>query len=280
MSATSATPAIAEQRAPEPGGAAAGPRRVRSTEPIPHSRLIGVEIQKMFNTRSGFWLLASGAIASTLASIAVLLFAPDSELAYGSFAAAIGMPLTIILPMTAILAVTSEWSQRTGLTTFTLVPHRGRVIGAKLAATLAVGVISIALALGIGALSNLVGSQIAGVPLTWNLSAEHIAVIFLGDALGMLMGFTLGVLIRNSPGAIVAYFVYAMALPAALGALAAAQEWFRDLQPWIDFQLSSTRLFDGGLSAEEWGHLATSGALWLALPLAIGLTALLRSEVK
>ena len=39
--------------------------------------------------------------------------------------------MTIILPMIAILSVTSEWSQRSGLTTFTLVPHRGRVILAK-----------------------------------------------------------------------------------------------------------------------------------------------------
>ena len=39
--------------------------------------------------------------------------------------------MVIILPLIAILAVTSEWSQRTGLTTFTLVPHRGRIIAAK-----------------------------------------------------------------------------------------------------------------------------------------------------
>ena len=124
----------------------------------------------MFNTRSGFWLVTGGAIIAVIASIATLLFAPDSELTYGSFAAAVGAPLSVVLPMVGILAITSEWSQRTGLTTFTLVPHRGRVVGAKLAATLMVGVVSIAIAFAVGALGNVVGSTIAGVDTVWDVS--------------------------------------------------------------------------------------------------------------
>ena len=84
--------------------------------------MIGVELRKMFDTRSGFWLLASIGIASVLATGAVILFAPDDAQNYDTFASAIGFPMAVILPMIAILAVTSEWSQRTGLTTFTLVP--------------------------------------------------------------------------------------------------------------------------------------------------------------
>ena len=89
---------------------------------IPTSRVISVELRKMFDTRAGFWLMASIVIAAVGATTAVILFAPDDELTYNSFAAAIGFPMTVILPMIAILAVTGEWSQRTGLTTFTLVP--------------------------------------------------------------------------------------------------------------------------------------------------------------
>ena len=80
----------------------------------------------MFDTRSGFWLIASIAITSILAAGGVILWAPGGELTYSTFATAIRFPVVIILPLIAILAVTSEWSQRTGLTTFTLVPHRGR----------------------------------------------------------------------------------------------------------------------------------------------------------
>jgi ABC-2 type transport system permease protein len=252
----------------------------RTIEPIPMTRLVGVEISKMFNTRSGFWLLTSVGITATIATIATILFAPDDSLRYGNFAAAVGFPMSVILPMIAILAITSEWSQRTGLTTFTLVPHRGRVITAKLASTMLVGVASIAIAFAVGAVGNVVGSAIAGVHTTWDISLGNAGLIFLADALGMLMGFTLGVLIRSSAGAIVGYFVYALVLPAALGTLASFQSWFADRQGWFDFQFSSTRLYDGDLAGSDWAHLAVSGLFWLVIPLAIGLRLVLRSEVK
>ena len=103
---------------------------------IPFSRVVSVELRKMFDTRSGFWLLASIGITALIATGAVIAFAPDSELTFETFATAIGFPIAVILPMIAILSVTSEWSQRSGLTTFTLVPHRSRVVLAKAIATM------------------------------------------------------------------------------------------------------------------------------------------------
>ncbi len=131
---------------------------------------MGVEARKAFDTRSGFWLLVAIAAAGVLATGAVLAFASNSDLTYDSFAGAIGVPMTILLPVVAILAVTGEWSQRAGLTTFTLVPHRGRVIRAKLAVTVAIGVSSIALALAVGAVGNIVATGLKGIDTTWDLS--------------------------------------------------------------------------------------------------------------
>ena len=91
---------------------------------MPLSREVRVELRKMFDTRSGFWLMASIAIAGLAATIAVVAFAPDKDLTYYTFTKAIGFPITVILPMIALLSITSEWSQRSGLTTFTLVPDR------------------------------------------------------------------------------------------------------------------------------------------------------------
>ncbi|MCW2759631.1 MAG: transporter permease, partial [Nocardioidaceae bacterium] len=93
--------------------------RTKKIDPIPTSRIVGVELRKMFDTRSGFWLLASIGILAVLATAAVIAFAPDDELTYETFASAIGFPMAVVLPVIAILSVTSEWSQRTGLTTFT-----------------------------------------------------------------------------------------------------------------------------------------------------------------
>lgn len=253
---------------------------IDTTKPgVPLVRLVKAELRKMFDTRSGFWLMMSVAIISLLATIAVILFANDRDLNYGTFSGVIGFPLGVILPIIAILSVTGEWSQRTGLITFTLVPHRGQLVWAKAIAAVLVAVASIVLAFLIGALGNVVGSQLAGVTTAWDLGGSNFFLIMLGQVLGLMVGFMLGLLIRNSAGAIVAYFVYSLLLPTVFGILAATQDWFKSLQPWVDFNFSSSKLFNT-MSGSDWPHLAVSGLIWLVLPLAFAVWAVQRAEVK
>lgn len=247
---------------------------------IPFSRLVRVELIKMFDTRSGFWLMASIAGTALLATLAVIVFAPDQSLTYNSFGAAIGIPMTVLLPVVAILSVTSEWSQRSGLTTFALIPHRGRVIGAKLVCALGVGIASMALALAIGAVGNVVGSAAAGVDTVWDVSTSQMLQLVLVNVINLLVGFMLGVLFRSSAVAIVAYFVYGFVLFPLTELLAASQEWFRDLRPWVDFNYTTNFLYDGLISGERWANLAVVSTIWLVLPLALGLALVARSEVK
>ena len=248
---------------------------------LPTTRLIRVELRKMFNTRSGFWMLISIGLLSVLATCAVIIFAPDDAVTYESFATAIGFPMSVILPMIAILGVTSEWSQRSGLTTFTLVPSRGRVIGAKAIATFLVGIVSMAVAFAVGALGNLAGSALVGVDTVWDISLSTAPQIVLGNLVGMAIGFTLGVVLRNSAAAIVGYFVVSLVLPGILVLLAQVRDWFSDLQPWIDWNYTQVALFEGGTdTAREWAMLGSTTAIWIVLPLVIGLLFLRRSEVK
>jgi ABC-2 type transport system permease protein len=248
---------------------------------IPTARLIQVELRKMFNTRSGFWMLISIGVLSVVATGAVIIFAPEDAVTYESFATAIGFPMSVILPMIAILSVTSEWSQRSGLTTFTLVPSRGRVIGAKAIATFLVGIVSMAVAFAVGALGNLAGSTLAGVDTVWNISLSTAPQIVLGNLVGMAIGFTLGVVLRNSAAAIVGYFVVSLVLPGILVLLAQVRDWFGDLQPWIDWNYTQVALFEGGTdTAREWAMLGSTTAIWIVLPLVFGLLFLRRSEVK
>ncbi len=256
------------------------PRSV--AERVPLSRLVRVELRKMFDTRSGFWLMASVVISAVLATGAVILFAPDDELTYSTFGTAIGFPMTVILPMIAILSVTSEWSQRSGLTTFTLVPQRGRVILAKAVSAVAVGVVSMLLAFAIGAVGNVVGTAITGTGTVWDASVVDVLYIVLGNVLGLLSGFMLGTLIRNSPGAIVAYFVYSFVLPTVFVVLATSQDWFRHLQPWVDVAYAQSALFtfNGSLTGEQWANIGVTGVMWLLIPMLVGLGLVMRSEVK
>lgn len=260
--------------------AAAVRERQPVTRSVPLSRVTGVELRKMFDTRSGFWLIASIAITALIASVAVILFAPDDELTYTTFASAIGFPMAAILPIIAILSVTSEWSQRSGLMTFTLVPHRSRIILAKAISAVAVAVASMLLAFAIGAVGNVVGTAITGSDLVWDASVSDCFYIVVGNVLGLMTGFMLGVLLRSSAAAIVAYFVYTFMLPAISAVLAETQEWYRSVQQWVDVNYAQAALFDGAPTATEWAHIAVTGVIWLVIPLAVGLRMVMRSEVK
>jgi ABC-2 type transport system permease protein len=253
----------------------------RTARPIPLTRLVRVELRKMFTTRSGFWMLVSIGILTPISAGSVVVFAPDSDVTYESFTRASGFPLSVILPMIAILAVTSEWSQRSGLTTFTLVPHRGRVIGAKAIATLLVGLGSVALAFAVGALGNVAGSAVAGVDAVWDVSLTMAPQMVLFNLIGMAIGFTLGVVLRSSAPAIVAYFVVSLVLPGILVLLAQVRPWFADLQSWIDWNETQVALLEGAMdTGEEWAMLGSTTMIWIVVPLAVGLLSLRRSEVK
>ena len=119
VSSTAANGAVVAAVAP-----AAGRTAAQTAGRVPLTRLVRVELQKSFDTRSGRWLLASLGLAALLTTGAIIAWAPSSQLAYSEFTLAIGVPMTIILPIIAVLSVTSEGSQRSGLATFTIVPHR------------------------------------------------------------------------------------------------------------------------------------------------------------
>ena len=253
----------------------------RTAPPIPASRLVGVELRKMFDTRSGFWLLVSIAVLSPIAAGSVVVVAPDNDVTYQSFARASGFPMSVVLPIIAILAVTSEWSQRSGLMTFTLVPGGGRVIGAKAVATLLVGLGSVALAFAAGALGNVVGSAVAGVDTVWDISVPMASQMALGNLVGMAIGFTLGVVLRASAPAVVGYFVLSFVLPGVLQLLALVQDRFADLQPWVDWNYTQVELFEGATNTgRELAMLGSTTTIWIVVPLVVGLLSLRRSEVR
>jgi ABC-2 type transport system permease protein len=258
----------------------AAPTR-RTVRPIPTTRLVKIELRKMFNTRSGYWMLLSIGVLSPISAGSLLVFGLDSDITYQNFVRASGFPMSVILPMIAILAVTNEWSQRSGLTTFTLVPSRERVIGAKAIATLLVGVGSVAAAFAVGALANVAGSALADVDAVWDISLSMAPQMVLGDLVGMAIGFTLGVVLRNSAAAIVGYFVVSLVMPGILVLLAQVRPWFEDLQPWIDWNYTQVALLDGATNTgKEWAMLGSTTMIWIVIPLAVGLLTLRRSEVK
>lgn len=249
---------------------------------IPLRRIVSTEVRKMFDTRAGFWMMASIVMTAMLATCGVILFATDSQFAYANFTKAIGFPIAAILPLVAILSVTSEWSQRSGLTTFTLVPQRHLVIAAKAIASIGVAVISTLIAFGIGALGNVIGAAIADQSLVWDVGIVEALLFVAGNILGLLTGFMLGVLIRNSAGAVVGYFVYTFLLPTVFALWASSQHSFGQLRGWFDVGYAQVPLLElsGAPTPHQWAQIGVTGTAWLLVPLLIGLAMVMRSEVK
>ena len=188
--------------------------------------------------------------------------------------------MSVILPLIAILAVTSEWSQRSGLTTFTLVPKpwtRDRRQGDRGPAG---GVGSMAIAAVVGAIGNVAGSTIAGVDTVWDIPLSMAPQLVLGNLVGMAVGFTLGVVLRNSAAGIVAYFVVSLVMPGILVLLAQVRPWFEDLQPWIDWNTAQEALFVGATDTGRVGDARLDHDDLDCHPLVVGLLFLRRSEVK
>ena len=92
---------------PEVAPATAAARRTaresRAISSISLSRLMRVELRKMFDTRAGFWLLASVGILTVLSTGAVIAWAPDEAINLGTFSSAMGLPLAVLLPTTSII---------------------------------------------------------------------------------------------------------------------------------------------------------------------------------
>jgi hypothetical protein len=235
-------------------------------------RLVAVELRKMVNTRAGFWLqLATVAITV----IAVIVRSVVGDAADHTFAAILNVgvkPAAVLLPIAGILLVTSEWSQRTGMITFALVPVRSRVLGAKLIASLVLAVGMLVMAVGVVAAGVLVASP--GVDGTWSDGATLIGQSAVYLTTGIVTGVAFGMVLLASAPAIVALF----ALPITWTAVASLS-FFADAAPWLDTRLALGPMPQEVMSTTQWTHAGTALALWMLLPLLIGIWRITRREV-
>jgi len=236
-------------------------------------RLVAVELRKAVDTRAGFWMQVA---IVALAVVVVVARLATGEAADHTFAAVLDvglMPAAVLLPVAGILLVTSEWSQRTGMVTFALVPVRSRVVAAKLVASVMLAVALLAVSVGIAAAGVLVASP--GVDGAWDGVASLVgqsAVYLVG---GMLTGVAFGMVVLASAPAIVALF----ALPIAWTAVATLS-FFADAAPWLDTRVALGPLTERVVDGTEWAHAGTSLAVWMLLPLLAGLWRITRREVS
>ncbi len=267
MTTTTTTQRTPRLPRPGAGGQSAG---------IPLTRLITVELRKLVDTRAGRWLLV-GITLATVAAVGVYLFTADaSDLTFQHFVNVTVLPQSWLLPVLGIMAVTSEWTQRTGLVTHTLEPRRGRVLAAKFAATGLLGGVAVVLALAAAAGANVLASALLDGNGAWAYGIDGLGDTVLFQALSLLAGLALGTLLMNTAAAIALYLL----LPTAFGLLFTMVDSLTGVAGWIDLSTSQAPLFDHSIAGVEWLQLLATTTWWILLPLAAGLWRLLHREIK
>jgi ABC-type transport system involved in multi-copper enzyme maturation permease subunit len=252
-------------------GAGAAPPLERDARPG-LGRLTRVELRKMVDTRSGFWLLLAVAALMVLVVVVVQITGTDHDRTLREVLSATVQSGAVLLPVVGILLVTAEWGQRTALVTFALVPERLRVVLAKVLAAVALALVAFVLALVLAAIGVAIGAP--GVDHTWTLPIAVLGQDALYAVLAMLMGLAFGAAFLSSAPAIVFYF----GLPIAIGALGAISA-LSGTAEWVETGALAP-LTQEVLSGTEWAQVLTTTLLWLALPLAIGLWRIHRNEVR
>lgn len=243
---------------------------------VPFARIVRVELRKQVDTLAGRWFLIAIALITAVVLVTMLVTG-DGDRTLMDYFQGTTTPLSVLLPVLAIMAATSEWSQRTAMTTFTLEPRRGRTIAGKVLSTLILGAALFAVAALLAALAQLAGISFRGAEGDWSVTGWVVGGATIVLAVGLLQGSALGMALLNTPAAIVAYF----ALPTALSIISALVTSARDVLAWVDINQTSTPFFTGTApTGEEWQKYAVSVAIWVVLPMLIGIWRVLRREVK
>jgi ABC-2 type transport system permease protein len=250
------------------------PAQMRGADERPGlGRLTLVELRKMTDTRAGFWLLLSTALLTVAVVVIAGIAMEEQDRTLVNFVAIATAPVSILGPIVGILLVTSEWTQRTSLITFTLVPHRSRVLVTKLLAGVVLALIGLQVCLAVGLVGTaFFGGDVDGV---WSLSAAIIGQSALSVTLSILAGIGFGAVLLASAPAIVLFFV----LPTAWGAIGSIHA-LEGAAKWLDQSRTMGEMGERALSSGEWARVGTSVALWVLLPIVIGFWRVRRNDVR
>ncbi|MFT4264409.1 MAG: ABC transporter permease subunit [Nocardioides sp.] len=254
-------------------------------QPVPFARLLAVEFRKTRDTRAGFWLLAVIGLlvaAAEVISLIVFLTQDTTDVTWGVFTQIAAMITSVLLPVLGIMLVTTEWTQRTAMVTFSLESRRGRVIAAKLLVGVLLAAATIVFALLVGLVCCVIFVAAGGDATWWDRDFTDGLIGFaITQTLAMFTGFALASLLLNTAAAIVVYFAYSYVLPGIIAIGSANIGWFADIAPWINFLDAQSHLYElSSMTGEQWAHFLVAAVIWVALPLAIGLRRILRAEVK
>ena len=162
------------------------------------ARLVRMELRKSVDTRAGLWVMIAilGLAVATLAYR--LLKVDQADVSFTGYLDIVTIGVMLLLPVIGVMAMTSEWSQRTALSTFTLVPRRGRVLTAKIFAAVLLAVAAVAVVVALTVLGLLAGSAMTGETASWSGGVDAVTGLAIMTVLNLMMAVGVGALAGNT----------------------------------------------------------------------------------
>lgn len=249
------------------------PAELDRIRPQRFSTLVRVEFRKMTDTRSGKVLIAAIFAVALLILGWKLIHTGSIEPGFENYLEGMQAGVGFVLPVVGLLAMTSEWTQRTALTTFTMSPRRLRVIAAKFVSALGLSLAVLITTIGLTAAATWLGGVIGGHGASFAGAGSVLRPTIVASMAQVVMAAAFGALIPVTAVAIACFLAFP-AIWASVGPTV-----LKDSSSWFDIFGAYDRLG----SAHPWtqlSHTLTSVVVWVALPLAIGVYRTMRREVK
>lgn len=146
------------------------------------------------------------------------------------------------------------------------------MIAAKVLAGIVLALAATVVAVALAAFGTAIAST--DVPNAWSLPLGLLLQDAFYVVISMLIGIGFGAVLLSSAPAIVLYF----ALPIAFSALGSIHS-IASVIEWINVGESAAPLTERVLSGHDWAQVLTTLALWMVLPLALGLWRINRRDL-
>ena len=161
------------------------------------------------------------------------------------------------------------------MTTYTLTPRRHRVTAAKAGAAVLLAVATSGILLSVSVVLNLLAPPWTDASGRWDRASTLVVQVTIVGVVGVLAGVAFGLMLQNSPLAIVLYF----ALPIAVSIVAEIVTRLQDPLRWVDINLTLPALYQPGVTAAEWARVGASVLVWVVVPFVAGAVRTSRREV-
>lgn len=234
--------------------------------------LVVVELRKVVFTRTSQIVLLCTVALGLLVSAGLMVVGgrETGRIDLSGPMVSLSLAVAIGAPLIGALIMTSDWQSREVMTLFLCEPRRKRVFAGKVAATVVLATSAVAAVIFLSVILALAAALALGLPIVYSNALPEIIPLLVGCLVGAISGAAIASAIMSTPLAIVAVITQTVLIDPLLsfGPLS----WGAYVAP-----SSLSEYLDGDARP---GPAIGAFAIWVLLPLAIGLWRTCRREIQ